>query len=420
MNRVEQTESIPGTTRSPFVVLLVAVAVSMGGNMLTRVAVPWFVLQTTGEPGRVGIAVFFMTLPTVIAGAFGGALIDRLGFRRTSILADLASGATIVLIPLLYLTVGLEFWTLLVLVFATALLDAPGETARFALLPEVAEPAGISLDRATSLYDGTVRTARMFGGASAGILAGLVGAANALYVNAATFAVSATLVSLAVPVALRAAASTASSSYWSEIREGLTFLWQHRLVRALVLLTMLTNMLDYADFAVILPVYADTILDGAFDLGLILGVFGAGAILGNIAYAALAARLPRQATLVVSFLIVGGPRFLVLAAAPPRTVILATLFASGIFAGALNPILQAVLLECVPPRMRGRVIGTVKAGAWALIPLGPLAAGYIIDLAGVRPTLVLIAVLYTGAILFAFLRGHLRELDRPSDQGHFP
>jgi MFS family permease len=409
---VTETDArVAPVSRAPLLVLLAAVAVSMGGNMLTRVAVPWFVLQTTGDPGRVGIAVFFMTLPTVIAGAFGGALIDRLGLRRTSIIADVASGATIVLIPLLYLTVGLEFWTLLVLVFATALLDAPGETARFALLPDVAESAGVALDRVTSVYDGVVRSARMVGGASAGILAGLVGAANALYVNAATFAVSAVLVSLAVPVAVRSVAPEAATSYWGEIRDGFAFLWNHRLVRALVLLTMLTNMLDYADFAVILPVYADTILDGAFDLGLIFGVFGAGALLGNVLYASLAGRLPRQATLVVAFLVVAGPRFLVLAAAPPRLVILATLFGCGVFAGALNPILQAVLLERIPAHMRGRVIGTVRAGVWALIPLGPLAGGYVVGLVGVRPTLVLIAVLYTGVILGAYLRGHLRELD---------
>lgn len=401
-------------------VLFAAVAISMGGNMLTRVAVPWFVLQTTGDPGRVGIAVFFMTLPTVIAGAFGGALIDRLGFRRTSIIADIASGVTIVLIPLFYLTVGLEFWTLIGLVFATALLDAPGETARFALLPDIAESASMELDRATSIYDGVVRTARMVGGASAGILAAFVGAANALYVNAATFSISALLVSLAIPVVARAASPASTSSYWSELREGFAFLWRHRLVRALVLLTMFTNMLDYADFAVILPVYADTIMDGALDLGLILGFFGAGSILGNVLYAALAGRLPRQATLVIAFLIVGGPRFLTLAAAPPRTVILAALFGFGIFAGALNPILQAVLLERIPARLRGRVIGTVKAGVWALIPVGPLIGGYLVDLVGVRPTLVLIAAIYTGVILIAFLRGHLQELDASSSQQDAP
>ena len=69
-------------------------------------------------------------LPTVLGALLGGAPLDRLGRKRASVLADLASGASVAAIPLLYHTVGLAFWQLLVLVFLGALLDAPGNTAR--------------------------------------------------------------------------------------------------------------------------------------------------------------------------------------------------------------------------------------------------------------------------------------------------
>ena len=65
----------------------------------------------------------------------------RLVRKRASIVADVASGVSVALVPLLYHTVGLEFWELLVLVFAGAFLDAPGVTSRQALLPDLAAMA---------------------------------------------------------------------------------------------------------------------------------------------------------------------------------------------------------------------------------------------------------------------------------------
>ena len=114
----------------PILSLFTANAISLVGNVFTTIAVPWFVLQTTGSATQTGVTGFFTILPVVLAGFLGGTLIDRLGYKRTSIISDLASGVTTALIPLLYFTAGLEFWQLLLLVFLGALLDTPGSTAR--------------------------------------------------------------------------------------------------------------------------------------------------------------------------------------------------------------------------------------------------------------------------------------------------
>ncbi|MGH2593842.1 MAG: MFS transporter, partial [Anaerolineae bacterium] len=76
----------------------------MVGNVFATIAIPWFVLQTTGSATQTGITGFFTILPVVLAGFFGGTLIDRVGYKRTSIIADLASGVTVALIPFLHFT----------------------------------------------------------------------------------------------------------------------------------------------------------------------------------------------------------------------------------------------------------------------------------------------------------------------------
>ena len=189
----------PGATRVPLVALLAAEGVSIAGNQMALVVIPLFVLQTTGSASRTGVTMFVTFLPTVIAGLFGGALVDRLGFRRTSVLADVSSAVAVAAIPLLHQTVGIEFWQLLVLVFLGSLLDAPGNTARSALVPKVVEEAGLSLDRGAALVNAVDRIATLVGPPVAGALILLTDISNVLWIDAGTFVFSALVVRAALP-----------------------------------------------------------------------------------------------------------------------------------------------------------------------------------------------------------------------------
>src|SRR5437773_508235 len=190
---------VPQKRRSPVYVFLIGNAISYVGDILTLLAIPWFVLQTTGSVTQTGVTAFFSTLPMVCSAFFGSTLVDRLGYKRTSVIGDIASGVTVALIPLLYHTVGLAFWELLALVFLGGLLKSPGVTARNALVPDLAARATMRLERANALADGVSRISRFIGAPLAGVLIAVIGTSNLLWLDAASFAVSAILIGLAVP-----------------------------------------------------------------------------------------------------------------------------------------------------------------------------------------------------------------------------
>ena len=93
-------------SRRPLAALLGADLVSQTGNMLTWVAIPWYVLETTDNAALAGVTAATEAVAVVIAGVLGGAVVDRLGQKRTSIIGDLASAATVAMIPTLHHTVG--------------------------------------------------------------------------------------------------------------------------------------------------------------------------------------------------------------------------------------------------------------------------------------------------------------------------
>src|SRR5918999_5488249 len=150
--------------RAPLYSLFVADAVSLTGNAVAQLAIPWYVLVTTGSPALTGLAVFFSFLPTVLAAFFGGVIVDRVGYRTTSVVADLSSAGAVAAIPLIHSTVGSELWQLMTLVFVGALLDAPGATARAALFPDLVQLAGMRLERASGIRGAVQRGALLVGG----------------------------------------------------------------------------------------------------------------------------------------------------------------------------------------------------------------------------------------------------------------
>lgn len=402
----------------PLYSLFVANAISLVGNVFTMIAIPWFVLQTTGSATQTGITGFFTILPVVLAGFFGGTLIDRLGYKRTSVISDLASGATTALVPLLYFTVGLEFWQLMILVFLGALLDSPGGTARAALLPELAEQAGMPIERVTSLIHVIERSARLIGAPLAGFLIGIIGTANVLWLDAVSFFVSAAIIGLVIPAPKRADIEEKSGNYLEELKEGLRFIRHDQLILSIVIMVMLTNFLDAIFGGVLQPVYVREVYGSALNLGLLIAANGGGAVIGGLIFAALGHRLPRHATFVGAFVLTGF-RFWIYALYPPIWVLVLVTLITSIGAGPLNPIIGAIEFERIPPTMRGRVFGAITAGAWIAMPLGMLLGGILTDRLGTFIMMIGLAVTYLITTLSMAFIPAMKEMNRKPQASSF-
>ena len=398
----------PRPSRAPVVALLGANAVSLVGNQLTALAIPWFVLQTTGSAARTGLVAFCTFLPTVLAAFLGGAIADRLGHKRTSVLADVLSGATTAAVPLLYLTVGLPFPALLLLVFLGALLDTPGGTARGALIPDLAARAGLRLERVNGAGQAIVSVAGLLGPPLAGLLIVAISTSNVLWVDAATFAVSAGVVAALVPAS--PAATETRGRYRDEVLDGLRFLHRDRLLWAIATTAAVLNLLGAPIGAVILPVYGREVFgaDGAHQLGVALVGFGLGALVAALLYGAVGHRLPRRAVFVGGLGVLCLPMF-ALAATPGLVGTMAT--------GAVNPLIGTVMQERVPPELRARVFGAVGACAHIAAPVGVLLAGVLIEGLGLRVVILIVAGGFAVTTATILVNPALRELDDSTASG---
>lgn len=394
--------------RVPFYSFLAATAISLIGNYLTMIAVPWFVLELTGSAAKTGLVGFFTALPSIIATFFGGTIVDRFGHKRMSILSDIGSGVTVAMIPLFYYSIGLPFWLLLTLVFFSALLDAPGSTARASLLPDLAQEAGVDLERANAIQQSLRRGAALVGPAISGVLIAWVGANNVLWLDAATFAVSAVIFIWAIPSGR--VVETEHTSYLEDLKAGLQFVRANRLILTLMITIAITNFLDAPLFAVVMPVYARQFYGEATNLGLMISTFGGGALVGALLYGMFGKKFPRRSVFIGAFFLVGIP-FWILAFTPSFPIVLGLLLISGLAAGPINPVIMTVAQERVPPGMRGRVFGLMTSGAYIATPLGMLLIGYLVEYLSVTTTILLIAGGYFLVTTAQFFNQVLFELE---------
>ncbi len=398
--------------RLPLYAFFTGSAISYIGDMLTFLAIPWFVLQITGSVTQTGITAFFSTLPSVFSAFFGSTLVDRLGYKRTSVLGDIASGATVALIPLLYHTIGLAFWELLALVFLGGLLKSPGVTARNALVPDLAARATMRLERANALADGVSRISRFIGAPLAGVLIAVIGTSNLLWLDAASFAVSAILIGLAVPSTTPLiTAGESTHRYLDTVWEGLRFLRHDALLVTIVGVVMITNLLDAGWSSVVGPAYIKSIFHSALPFGLMIAALGGAAFVGTLIFGAIGHRLPRRLTLGIGYTIGGAVRFWVFLL-PVLPLLIGWQIIAGLAIAPINPLVDTLLQERLPIEMRARVFGTINAGVLAGVPLGTVASGYLVAWIGFQMTLLIMGALYLVTTLSLLVNPATRTMEK--------
>jgi MFS family permease len=382
--------------RRPLSALLVADVVSVTGNALTELGVPWFVLVTTGSAARAGIVAFCAMAPVVAASALLGPLVDRFGRRRTIVVSDLTCGLCTAAIPSLQLAGALPFWGLCLLMASAGLCHAPGDTGRAALVPELAARSRTPLGRAAGLYDGASRCASMVGAALGGVLITSLGPTRVLLVDAGTFAVSAAtiVVGLRGLLATRDRTRLSPRAYRADLAEGIRIVLGTPLLVGICATTLAAQGLDQGWSTVLLPDDVRTKLGSAIALGLLETLFGLFAFVGALLYSAYGHRLPRRPLYAVASLVVGAPRFFVAASTHSLLPLAVMMSVEGLACGCLNPIVDATVYATVPPALRSRALGAMTSATLLVTPLGGLVAGYAVTAVGLDTTLVAVGGLY--------------------------
>jgi MFS family permease len=372
--------------------LLVAETVSTTGSEMTWLALPWFVLVTTGSATRMGFVIAAGVAGAALFGLPGGALLARLGARRTMLIADATRAPLVLAVPLLHWSGHLSYPLVLVLVFAASAFAGPYFAAQRVVVPELLGEDTEVVGRANALLQGATRITLLLGPAVAGVLIGVIGAASVLVIDAITFAVSFALVGAFLPRLAPGVQEDRTGGLFA----GLAHIRRDPLLRAWGSMMIVIDASWLVLFAAVPVLVFEEYGRHAAIAGWLIGAFGAGALAGNgIAYRLLR-RFDSLTWASVGLLVEALPLWL-LPLPLPAVAVGAAMFAGGLVNGLVNPALHSLMTLRAPPAVRAKVMSALLTLSQIGGPLALLAAGPALGAFGARPVFAVVAAVQTLA-----------------------
>jgi len=390
--------------------LIAAELVSLTGSAMTFVALPWFVLQTTGSTAKTSWVLAAELLPVVIVGIPAGSVIVRLGAKRTMLISDAVRGPLLLVIPILHRSGQLTFPALLGVAFAIGVFTAPYFASARLVVPEIVGDDERVVAQVNALLSGANQIAQIAGPVLAGLLIAAAGPSAVLVVDGCSYLLS--FLMIAVLVSAGAAATPSAES--GGVLAGLRFLMRDGLLGPIMIVACALNFFTQG-LIIGLQALAYFRYDAdARVLGYLFAAFGAGALCGALA----AQRLVREVDLLklaaVAIVAMPLPLFL-LSFSVPWTAAIVVVAAVGFCTPLVNAPLMGVLTVRTPEALRAKVLTAVIGVASMAGPLGFVVAGQSLRFVPLsRFFVVLPALLVVGSLTFAWVALRRRSIDAVS------
>jgi MFS family permease len=376
---------VPLRRNRDFVLLQTGQALSTVGSQASAIAYTLLVLDLTGSAAKAGLASFAQLVPYALFALPAGVAVDRLNRKWLMIWADIIRVIALASLGITIATGHVTFAQILVVAFIEGTSFVSFNIAEIGAVRSVV-PAP-QLQRAFATEQARLSAVYLVGPPLGGALFGIARSLPFI-VDAISYAFSTgTLLAMRTPFQeVREERETAG--LWTQIREGLAWLWRHAFLRNCALLFVGSNFL-FGALNLLLIVAGQRQGLSSAQIGLLVAAVGVASVFGSIAAPRFLKLLPMRAVLVLSsWLALGMVAFVV---EPNAYVLVAGLVPLWFFNPTVNAMVIGYRVALVPDRLQGRVNSVARSVALLAYPLGPLVAGLL--LASYSARTVAVAVL---------------------------
>ncbi len=370
-----------------YALLFTGQLISYGGDALSRVALPLYVYQTTGDIRALGGAFALQYVPWIFIGPVAGVIADRKD--RKALLMGAVWAEAFSLIGVLHSTAA---WQMLLFIFLGSVAQILAIYVRAAFMPDVVGLEHYS--RAVSLNIITVQATDVLGVAIAGWLVSLVGPYIAIWLDVLSFMLNSIFI-LAARIPQPRTLSAAKVRIWRDLTEGWVFLVEHPMLVFLTLIMMLRGMTMIGTFPLYVDFVKNTLNKGAFEFGLFTAAASLGYVLSSVFTVHFEGKMHPMKMLLISTAL-SGVFLLPFSVIRMFWVLLGFRFLSALCFGAGNLIANVQTAFLVPTESRGRVNSIL----WAFIKLSQAFSSSSLSwLAGVWGTPLVISAAGFGLLL---------------------
>ena len=390
---------------APYLFVELSNITSVISTSMAFIALPWLALELTGSAASAGALVALTSIPGIFFGPVLGTLIDRIGRRLSGYIAEALAAVSILMIPIANAYVEITFILLVFLALSRAIVSPAGGTARKSIIPDVAGPAGLSLERANSIHEAVFATGFAIGPAVGALFIGLIGPYDVFLVVAIFSALSAVSMFFVRAKEERGDGISETGSLIRDTVLGAKTIWKTPAVLLGLSFVMTLAMIYLPTEMVVLPAHFNGI-KSAEGLGLLISTMAGASVAGALLFERLQKRLKYSTILKLGFIGI-GTSVLGMSLLPPLQIMLILGAVLGFSWGPLMPMLNTVIQRVIPENMRGRVFG-IEMTIWGAGPtLTAVGVGLAVDGVGVQPVYFFLAVIVLVlAVFISFNQGN--------------
>ena len=381
----------------------------IAGSMVF-IALPWLALEITESAAMAGAVVALTAIPGLFLSPILGTIVDRIGRKVSAIISEGLSAFAILLIPVVHSFVEIGFVLLVLLAMARAIVNPAASTARKSIIPDIAGPARISLERANSIHEAVFATGFAIGPAVGAAFIALIGPYDVFIVVACFSALSAIAATLINTVEHRGDGVSETGSLLRDTALGIKTILKTPAVLLGMSFVLTLAMIYLPTEMVVLPAHFND-LDYATGLGILISTMAGASVLGALLFERLQKSLSYSTILKFGFIGI-GISVLVMSFIPPLPIMMAAGAVLGFSWGPLMPMLNTVIQRVIPENMRGRVFG-IEMTIWGAGPLlTAVGVGLAVDSVGVQPVYLFLAILVLFLSIFVSFNKANIQLDK--------
>ena len=388
-----------------FLFLWVGMLFLMAGTQMQMLAQSYLVYDITGSASVLGIINLGIAVPMLTIPLFGGVVADRFEKKTIIQVAQLVAGSLALVIGLAIDFEVIAWQHLLISSMVTGGLWAFMMPARQAIIPQLVGPDKTT--NAMALNAAGISGTTMAAPALAGGVYAFIGPWNVFYLIGALTLAAVVLTSF-LPRTGPAGASSGSTNMVRDIADGISHVWQRRILLVLLLMGLAATMLAMP-FRFILPVFVvDIYRQGPDSMGLLVGLMGLGSMLGSLYVASMGQRYRGIGLIVASFM--SGVGLVLIAAIPVYSAAAMIMVLLGIGDSGRQALNQTLIIELASPEYRGRIMSLFMLN-YGLMPLSITPAGYLTDYLGGQTVIGFMGVALICVMVFVLLtQARLRRL----------
>ena len=377
--------------RSNFVLFALGRLVSLIGAGVQMIALPLFILDATGSASTMGIFTLLSIVPRLAATPFAGVLGDRWNRKKIMVYADFGHGILLYLLGFIALSGQMTISILFISTALLSILDAFFSGATAGMIPDIVPQS--HLKKANSTLGFVSSVSNIIGPVIGGILYGVTGIVGVFFINATCFTLSAiSEMFIRYQPKLRTEKLTLIG-FVTDLREGASFVFRKRGLRALFLFAMALNFISAPLFYIVYPfILKTTIQFSSQQYGYLQSAFVVGSLIGNLIIIRFLLKASNKKMLLGGlFSQYGVQYFFAITLFQPlfgwlqnRLFLYFWVFGAffatiGFFNTLVNVPIHTNLQVMTPTEIRSRVFSVLDLLAQIMVPIGAVIYGFLMD-----------------------------------------